>query len=223
MEELPCGLYQGYGLTEATTNLSGLLPEDHRPDTPDGRLASAGRPVVGVTMSIRDDDGQPVPVGESGEIWVRTDKVMSGYWQKPEATAEALVDGWLRTGDVGRVDGDGYLSIVDRAKDMLISGGVNVYPSEIETVLRGWPGLADVAVVGAPDDEWGEVPVAFVILEPGTSLDEDGLRAWCRERLAGLKVPRTVYPLAEFPRTATGKIRKVELRDLVPALADPGD
>lgn len=217
MTELPCGLYQGYGLTEGTTNLSGLLPEDHQLDTPDERLASAGRPVVGVTLSIRDDKGQPVPVGERGEIWVRTDKVMNGYWQKPEATAEVLVDGWLRTGDVGRVDGDGYLSIVDRAKDMLISGGVNVYPSEIEAVLRGWTGFTDVAVIGAPDEEWGEVPIAFVMLEGGATLDEAAVRAFCRERLAGLKVPKAIHVIDEFPRTATGKIRKVELRTLTPA------
>lgn len=212
MQELPCGLYQGYGLSEATTNLTGLLPEDHRLDATDERLSSAGRPVVGVELSIRDENGVPVGADEPGEIWVRADKVMSGYWGNPEATADAIVDGWLRTGDVGRLGPDGYLSIVDRAKDMLISGGVNVYPSEIEAVLRQWPGLTDVAVVGRPDDEWGEVPIAFVTVEAGTEIDEATVRAFCRERLAGLKVPREVRVVDDFPRTATGKIRKVELR-----------
>jgi fatty-acyl-CoA synthase len=222
MTELPCGLYQGYGLTEGTTNLTGLLPSDHTPDTPDERLSSAGRPVVGTRLSLRDEDGEPVRRGEPGEIWVRSDKVMAGYWRNPQATGEAIVDGWLRTGDVGRLDDGGYLSIVDRAKDMLISGGVNVYPSEIEAVLRQWPGLGDVAVVGQPDDEWGEVPVAYVMVEGGTALDTAALQAFCRKRLAGLKVPRTVHVVDEFPRTATGKIRKVELRSRSRAAAEGG-
>ncbi|MGE0307229.1 MAG: class I adenylate-forming enzyme family protein, partial [Acidimicrobiia bacterium] len=212
MQVLPCGLYQGYGLTEATTNLTGLLPEDHQPDASDARLSSAGRPVVGVELSIRGEDGKPAAADEPGEICVRADKVMAGYWRNPTATAEAIVAGWLHTGDVGRLGADGYLSIVDRAKDMLISGGVNVYPSEIEAVLRQWPGLTDVAVIGLPDEEWGEVPVAFVSVEAGVDLDEAALKAFCRKRLAGLKVPRAVHVIDEFPRTATGKIRKVELR-----------
>jgi len=212
MGVLPCGLYQGYGLSEATTNLTGLLPEDHQLDTLDERLSTAGRPVVGVELSIRDENGVALAADEPGEIWVRTDKVMAGYWGNPAATTEAIVDGWLRTGDIGRLGRDGYLSIVDRVKDMLISGGVNVYPSEIEAVLRQWPGLTDVAVVGRPDDEWGEVPIAFISVEPGMHVDEATVKAFCRERLAGLKVPREVRVIDEFPRTATGKIRKVELR-----------
>lgn len=208
---LPCGFYQGYGLTEACTNLTGLLPDDHV-DASDERLQSCGRPVVGVSVRIADEHGETVPAGEVGEVLVRSEKVMKGYWRNEAATAEAIVDGWLRTGDLARQDGDGYLTIVDRAKDMLISGGVNVYPSEIESVLHAHPAVAEAAVVGSRDDEWGEVPIAFVTVNGSGACDPDEIRSWCRERLAGLKVPRTVQIIDDFPRTASGKIRKIDLR-----------
>jgi acyl-CoA synthetase (AMP-forming)/AMP-acid ligase II len=216
LAELPCGFYQGYGLTEATTNLTGLLPSDHRgPDANPARLASCGRAVPGVDLRICDDDGAPLPAGEVGEIRVRTDKLMTGYWRDEDATRAAIVDGWLRTGDLGTMDHEGYVTIVGRAKDMLISGGVNVYPSEIEAVLQRQPGVADVAVVGRPDDEWGEVPVAFVLPGPGAVVDPERLAAACRDQLAPMKIPREIRVVDDLPRTATGKIRKVELRDLV--------
>ncbi|MDE0603101.1 MAG: AMP-binding protein, partial [bacterium] len=144
-------------------------------------------------------------------IWVKSEKVMAGYWRDPDQTAETLVDGWLRTGDLGRFDDDGYLYIVGRSKDMLISGGVNIYPSEIEAVLYDHPAVAEVAVVGRPDSEWGERPVAFVELRSGETLD--GLSDWCRQRLAKIKVPDEFIAVDSFPRTVTGKIRKVELRE----------
>ncbi|MYB09563.1 MAG: long-chain fatty acid--CoA ligase [Acidimicrobiia bacterium] len=212
-ERFGCGLYQGYGISECVTNLTGLLPEDHdlamagRPEL----LDSCGRVVPGVWIELHDDNGALVVPGEVGEIWVKSEKVMAGYWRDPDQTAEALVGGWLRTGDLGRFDDDGYLYIVGRSKDMLISGGVNIYPSEIEATLHNHPAVAEVAVVGRPDSEWGERPVAFVELRSGETLD--GLSDWCRQRLAKIKVPDEFIAVDSFPRTVTGKIRKVELRE----------
>ncbi|WP_420637689.1 class I adenylate-forming enzyme family protein [Candidatus Poriferisocius sp.] len=208
-----CGLYQSYGITECVSNLTGLLPADHetamteRPEL----LESCGRAVPGVRVDLRDADGAPVDPGQVGEIWVKTEKVMAGYWRNPDQTAEAVVDGWFRTGDLGRMDADGYLIIVGRSKDMLISGGVNVYPSEIEAVLGDHPAVAEAAVVGRPDARWGERPVAFVELRPDGTVD--GLADWCSSRLAKVKVPDEFIAVEGFPRTSTGKIRKVELRE----------
>ncbi|MCY3632303.1 MAG: AMP-binding protein [bacterium] len=212
-ERFGCGLYQAYGITEGVSNIAGLLPEDHdlamagRPEL----LDSCGRVVPGVRIELHDETGALAAPGEIGEIWVKSEKVMAGYWRDPDQTAEAIVEGWLRTGDLGRFDDDGYLYIVGRSKDMLISGGVNIYPSEIEAVLYDHPAVAEVAVVGRPNPEWGERPVAFVELQPDESLD--GLLDWCRQRLAKIKVPDEFIAVDSFPRTATGKIRKVELRE----------
>ena len=208
---LPCGFYQGYGLTEACTNLTALLPHEHL-DAPDERLLSCGRPVVGVSVRLLDDDGETAAPGAIGEIAVKTEKVMTGYWRNPRATNEAIVDGWLRTGDLARQDEAGYLTIVDRAKDMLISGGVNIYPSEIELVLHAHPAVAEAAVVSQRDPEWGEVPIGFVVPRDRARLADGELERWCRERLSRLKVPRTIELVDDLPRTASGKVRKVELR-----------
>jgi fatty-acyl-CoA synthase len=211
MAELECGLYQGYGLSEACTNLTGLLPEDHTPEADAaGLLLSCGRAVPGVQVRIGEQ------LGGVGEIQIRTDKLMSGYWRDPLSTAAAVPDGWLRTGDLGRLDPNGYLYIVDRAKDMIISGGVNVYPSEIEAVLHEHPLVAEATVVGVPDEEWGERPVAFVIKKANANLDESSIIAFCAERMARFKVPHTVTFVDDFPRTASGKVRKVELRGTAP-------
>ena len=212
-ERFGCGLYQSYGITECVSNLTGLLPEDHdlamagRPEL----LDSCGRVVPGVRIELHDESGAMVAPGEVGEIWVKSEKVMAGYWRDPDQTAEALANGWFRTGDLGRMDDKGYLYIVGRSKDMLISGGVNIYPSEIEAVLYDHPAVAEAAVVGRPDPEWGERPVAFVELRPNGTLDE--LARWCAERLAKIKVPDEFIAVDSFPRTVTGKIRKVELRE----------
>ena len=198
-ERLGCGLYQAYGISEGVSNLTGLLPEDHdravaeRPEL----LASCGRVVPGVRIETHDENGAPTAAGEVGEIWVKSEKVMAGYWRDPEQTAEALVDGWLRTGDRGRFDDEGYLYIAGRSKDMLISGGVNVYPREIETVLCDHPAVSEAAVVGRPDPEWGERPVAFVELRPEKTLD--GLFDWCRQRLAKIKIPRRDHRRRRLP------------------------
>ena len=211
MAALPCGFYQGYGLTEACTNLTALLPDEHV-DAPDERLLSCGRAVVGVDVRVVDEDGETAATGEVGEIAVRTEKVMAGYWRNPAATSEAIVDGWLRTGDLAHQDEAGYLTIVDRAKDMLISGGVNIYPSEIELVLHAHPAVAEATVVSQRDPEWGEVPIGFVITRAEAQLDDGELERWCRDRLSRLKVPRSIEIVDDLPRTASGKVRKVELR-----------
>jgi len=172
------------------------------------------RAALTITLEIRDPaTGQPVPTGQPGEIWVRSEQVMAGYWGKPEASAAAITaDGWLRSGDGGRMDADGYIYVTDRIKDMIISGGENIYPAEIERVLAEHPALRDVAVIGVPDERWGEVPKAVVVAEPDATVDAEQLLAWCRERLASFKCPKTIDVVAGLPRNPTGKILKKDLR-----------
>ena len=210
----PGVMQQVYGMTEQCGVVSVLGPADHDDPAVAHRLVSAGKAIAGVEIEIRDPaSGQPVPTGQAGEIWVRSDQIMGGYWGKPEATAATITpDGWLRSGDGGHIDADGYVYVTDRIKDMIISGGENIYPAEIERVLAEHPALQDVAVIGVPDDRWGEVPKAVVVPKPGATVDVDELLAWCRERLASFKCPKTVDVLAELPRNPTGKILKKDLR-----------
>jgi acyl-CoA synthetase (AMP-forming)/AMP-acid ligase II len=190
-----------------------LGPADHVDPAVAHRLVSAGKPIDGVEIEIRDPTGAPVPTGERGEVWVRSEQVMGGYWGKPEATAATITpDGWLRSGDGGYLDGDGYLYITDRIKDMIISGGENIYPAEIERVMAEHSQIQDVAVIGVPDERWGEVPKAVVVAKPGATIDTEQLLAWCRERLASFKCPKTVDLIAELPRNPTGKVLKKDLR-----------
>ncbi|MET0189324.1 MAG: long-chain-fatty-acid--CoA ligase [Pseudonocardia sediminis] len=207
-------LHQVYGMTEACGVVSSLGPEDHTDPSVAHRLVSAGKPIIGVEIEVRDpESGAPVPAGEPGEIWVRTEQLMSGYWEKPDATASALTDdGWLRSGDGGHIDADGYVFVTDRIKDMIVSGGENVYPAEIERVLAEHPAVADVAVIGVPDERWGEVPKAVVVATPGQQVDAEALLAYCREHLASFKCPKSVDVLDELPRNPTGKILKKDLR-----------
>jgi acyl-CoA synthetase (AMP-forming)/AMP-acid ligase II len=179
----------------------------------DGLLQSCGRPVVGVELAVCDDAGQVMPDGAVGEIRVRTEKMMAGYWRDDTSTATALEGGWLRTGDLAHRDQHGYLYIVGRETDMLISGGVNIYPSEIESVLYQHPAVQEVAVVGMADHEWGEVPAAFMIVQQ--PVEEADLEAFCRQRLGKLKVPRRFQQVTNLPRTPTGKVKKFELRQLI--------
>jgi long-chain acyl-CoA synthetase len=212
---LNCGFYQGYGLSEATSAVCGLLPSDHRDERQlDQRLRSCGRPLPGIDVRITRPDGSECDPKEIGELCVRADSVMSGYWRNEAATSEALEGGWLHTGDLASRDQGGYVYIAGRAKDMLISGGVNVYPSEIEAVLVSHPEIAEAAVVGAPDDEWGEVPVAFVLPRDGATVDVAAVEDHCTRSLARLKVPRRYIVVEDFPRTDTGKVRKQELKEL---------
>ena len=210
-----CGFVQAYGLTESTGTVIHLPPEDHDPDGPNRhRLRACGIPIPGHEAKIVDPlTGEEQPEGQVGEIWVRGPSVMAGYWHQPEQTAEAIrPGGWLRTGDAGYRDADGYFYIHDRVKDMIVSGGENVYPAEVENVIMSNPGVADVAVIGVPHDRWGETPRAMVVRAEGSDLTEEALLAFCRERLAGFKCPTSVEWLEELPRNPSGKVLKKDLR-----------
>jgi acyl-CoA synthetase (AMP-forming)/AMP-acid ligase II len=202
---------QVYGMTELSGAVTALDPEAHRDATRPERLASAGTALSGVDIRIVDPvTGEDA---EAGEVWVRTEQRMAGYLGKPEATAETIVDGWVRTGDVGRLDDGGFLFLEDRVKDMIITGGENVYSPEVERVVAEFPGVAEVAVIGVPDDKWGEQVKAVVVPAPGERLDAGKLVEFCRERLAHYKCPRSVDFLEALPRNATGKILKRSLRE----------
>ncbi|MEN9629744.1 MAG: hypothetical protein RJA10_2971 [Pseudomonadota bacterium] len=210
----PGVLQQVYGMTEQSGVVSVLGPEDHENPAVAHRLVSAGKAIPGVEIEIRDPaSGQPVPTGQAGEIWVRSEQIMAGYWGKPQATADAITpDNWLRSGDGGYIDADGYVYVTDRIKDMIISGGENIYPAEIERVLAEHPAIAEVAVIGVPDERWGEVPKAVVVARPGAVIDPHEVVAYARERLAPYKCPKTVDLMDQLPRNPTGKILKKDLR-----------
>jgi acyl-CoA synthetase (AMP-forming)/AMP-acid ligase II len=214
LETFDADFYQVYGMTEMSGVFSVLRPEDHRdPDHPE-RLRCAGRPIAGVEVKVIDPvTRDEVSTGGFGEFWVRSQQHMVGYWGNERATREALLgDDWLRTGDAGRVDSDGYLFLEDRVKDMIISGGENIYPAEVERVLEGHPSVADVAVIGVPDEKWGESVKAVVVVADGAALDEAELAAYCRARLAGYKCPKSFDTIGALPRNPTGKTLKRELR-----------
>lgn len=208
---------QVYGLTEVAGVATHLMPEEHRSAIPDGhpeRLVSAGRAIPGVEIRIVDPTTlEDLPTGEHGEIWLRTPQLMKGFLGKPEATAEVLVeDGWFRTGDLGKVDAEGFLFVEDRLKDMIISGGENIYSPEVERVIAEHPAVMEVAIIGVPDDTWGESVKAVVSLKPGTAVSEEALIAYAREHLAHYKCPKSVDFLELLPRNPTGKILKRDLR-----------
>jgi acyl-CoA synthetase (AMP-forming)/AMP-acid ligase II len=205
-----CGFVQFYGATELWI-ISLLRPQQHDLAFPE-RLSSCGTPVHFVEVRVVDSSFKDVPDGVVGEFLVRSPVMFSGYWNQPAATAAALPDGWYRTGDLGKRDADGYCYIVDRVKDMIITGGENVYSVEVERALAAHPEVAVVAVVGAPDPQWGEAVTAFVVLAPGSALTEASLKAHCRGLIAGYKVPKKIYIEPGLPQTASGKIQKAELR-----------
>lgn len=210
-----CDFIQGYGMTELTAVATYLFPEDHRRAIAGepSLLLSAGRPALGTQIRILDDDGQRAPNGTIGEVCVRGPQMMRGYWNRPEATAESIVDGWMHTGDAGIVDDEGFLYIQDRVKDMIVSGGENVYPREIEDVLFQYPGVADAAVIGVPDAKFGEAVKAVVVPKDGETVDADKLIEFCRSKLAGYKQPRSVDFIDELPRNPSGKVMKKDLRE----------
>jgi fatty-acyl-CoA synthase len=176
-------------------------------------MRAAGKAVPGAEIKVVGLDGQTLPLGEVGEIVVRSPSNMLGYWQLPEATARTLTaDGWVYTGDAGYMDADGYVYIHDRVKDMIISGGENVYPAEVENAIYGHPDVAEVAVIGVPDAKWGEAVKAVCVPKPGHQVDPAAIIAWARERIAGFKVPKSVDVIAELPRNPTGKILRRALR-----------
>ncbi|SCX40401.1 fatty-acyl-CoA synthase [Klenkia marina] len=199
---------QAYGMTETAPAGTVLDSADAV-----AKVGSAGKQQFFVDVKVVRPDGTECGPDEIGEVLLSGPNVMAGYWDAPEATASAVVDGWYRSGDAGSVDAEGYLYIRDRYKDMIISGGENVYPAEVESTMLELPEVQEVAVIGVPDAHWGEVGLAVVVPTPGTSPDPDAIRAALRERLAGFKVPKQVQFVTELPKTATGKIRKPDLRD----------
>ncbi len=211
-----CPLFQVYGLTETTGAIVQLEADDHDPDGPrEHLLRSAGRPYPWMELQVVSaDTGEPCPVGEVGEIRVRGASIMPGYHEAPEETNAAFDEhGWFRTGDGGYLDEDGYLFLTDRIKDMIVSGGENVYPIEVEEALASHSDVSEVAVIGLPDERWGEVVTAVVVARERRELDAEALVAHVRERLAGYKLPRRIHAAAELPKTPTGKVLKRALRE----------
>lgn len=203
LDALRCELRQFYGTTE-TYIISILRPADHDSSRPD-LVASAGAPVPLVSVRIVDPVGDECPTGEVGEVLVRSPYVMAGYLGQPDASASAFTDGWYRTGDLGFHSTAGHLTLVDRAKDMVVSAGENVYSVEVERALGSHPDVAMAAVIGVPDERWGEAVTAFVVPAQGCDVDPDALRAHCRERIAGYKVPKNIHIRAELPLTPSGR------------------
>lgn len=215
VEVFGCDVVQGYGMTETSAGVSAMTPADTRRALA-GRpelLGSCGRPFAGTDVRIVDTHGAALPAGEVGEIVVRGPQLMRGYWHLPEATAEVLDGGWLRTGDAGAVDEEGYLYIRDRVKDVIVSGGENVYSRMVEDVLLAHPAIAEAAVIGVPDEHWGETVKAVVVLRPETQMTEGEIIQFCKGRLGGFQRPRSVDFVDELPRTTLGKVRKRELRE----------
>ncbi|MBV9836098.1 MAG: AMP-binding protein, partial [Alphaproteobacteria bacterium] len=209
-------LIQGWGMTE--TSPAGTML-----DASDAlrKLGSAGKALMHTAVRIVDDSGQDVPRGMIGELWTRGPHITPGYWNNPEATRKAFTDGWLHTGDAAREDEDGFIFIVDRWKDMYISGGENVYPAEVENVLFQLPQVADAAVIGVPNERWGEVGKAVLVLKPDQALTADEVIRHCLSRLAKFKVPQSVEFVEVLPRNATGKVLKRELRTMYVGAATP--
>lgn len=208
-------IYQGYGLTEASPVVSWNIPGQNKPP-------SSGRALSGVQLKIVDERNQEAPAGEIGEICVKGDLVMMGYYNLPQATRETIVEGWLKTGDMGYLDQEGYLFVVDRKKEMLLYSGLNIYPREIEEVLHAHSGVLEAAVVGVKEPAKGELPIAFVTARCPGELDLKGLKEFCVERLARYKVPRQFFAVEQMPKTGSGKINKAELRARAEALTGGG-
>ncbi|RST87697.1 long-chain-fatty-acid--CoA ligase [Aquibium carbonis] len=217
IDVLGCNFMHAYGMTESAGTVVILPPDMHDPDGPRPELLkSCGKPLPWVSLRIIDPaTGRDAALGKVGEIWLKTAMIMKGYWNNPAATREVFAeDGWFRTGDAAYLDEDGYIYLFDRFKDMIISGGENIYPAEIENVLNGHEAVAQVAVIGVPHEKWGETPLAFVVLRPGRSATPEDLIAYTRRNLATYKCPSTIKLVETLPRNATGKLLKPELRRL---------
>ncbi len=203
---------QAYGMTETTGTIVSLWPEDHDPNG-NVRMRAAGRALPGVELKVVDEDGNELPCGQVGELMTRSSNNMIGYWKLPEATTSTVThDGWIKTGDACYIDEDGYLFIHDRMKDMIITGGENVYPAEVESAIYGHPAIAEVAVIGIPDQKWGEAVKAVCVAKPGMEIDPDDVIAWTRAKIAAFKVPKSIDVIAILPRNASGKILRKDLR-----------
>lgn len=206
-----CGFVQLYGMTETTGGATYLPPEDHDV-AGNERMRSAGKPFPGVRIKVVDPQGNPLPPRSMGEICIASPTNMRGYAHQPEATARTLIDGYVHTGDAGYLDEDGYVYVLDRAKDMIVSGAENIYPAEIESVVASHPDVAECAVIGVPDERWGEAVKAIVVLRPGGSVSAAALLDFVRQRIARYKVPKSVEFVADLPRNAAGKVLKKDLR-----------
>src|SRR6476620_8628029 len=214
MERLGCEFIQVYGLTETNGAITHLEGVDHDPVHKANLLRSCGKPFAWVEVRIVDANGEDVPVGTVGELWTRSPQNMAGYWNNPTATSATVTpDGWLKTGDAGYLDDEGYIYLFDRVKDMIVSGGENVYPAEVENVLMTHPDVGDVAVIGVPDEKWGEAVKAVVVPAAGTSPVQEDLIAFARDLLASYKLPKSVDFAAELPRNPSGKLLKRQLRE----------
>ncbi|SMQ60637.1 fatty-acyl-CoA synthase [Altererythrobacter xiamenensis] len=205
------GFLQAYGMTETSGTISLLPPDDHDLEGNE-RMRSAGKAVPGVEIRVVDPDDNEVPRGEIGEVAIKSPSNLIEYWHLPDATAEALRGGWMHTGDAAYMDDDGYIYIQDRIKDMIISGGENVYPAEVESAIYGHPAIAEVAVIGVPSERWGEEVKACVVAKPGMEIEEGDVIAYARERVAAFKAPKSVDVIPEMPRNPSGKILRRELR-----------
>ncbi len=204
---------QAYGMTETTGTICMLPPEDHDVNG-NQRMRSAGKPLPGVEVRVIDENGRSLGPNEIGEIQTRSSNNMLGYWNLPEATAKTMTpDGWISTGDAGYLDEDGYVYMHDRIKDMIISGGENVYPAQVESAIYGHPDVQEVAVIGVPDEKWGEAVKAVCVPKPGHTIDPQSIIDWTRERLAGFKVPKSVDVIDALPRNPSGKILRRTLRE----------
>jgi acyl-CoA synthetase (AMP-forming)/AMP-acid ligase II len=215
IEVFGCGFIQSYGMTEAAQSLTFLSPQDHQRGLQQHPhlLLSAGRAASDTQIRIVDANDAPLPNGTLGEIVARGPQLMRGYWNRPQGSAETLRGGWLHTGDLGTLDDEGYLYVQDRLKDMIVSGGENVYPRVVEDVLSGHPAIAEAAVIGVPDERWGETVKAVVVLQPGAGATEAEIIAFCRGKLGGFELPRSVDFVDALPRTPTGKVLKRVLRE----------
>ncbi|MBK5354473.1 AMP-binding protein [Pseudomonas sp. TH41] len=205
----------GYGQTEAPASIANLRPDEHLVNgelASDSRLSSVGRPNPLIRVEVMNDAGQILARGETGEICVQGDLIMKGYYKQPEVTAQTIVGGWLHTGDIGHIDSEGYLHLTDRKKDMIITGGFNVYPSEVEQVLWSHPAVQDCAVIGVPDEKWGEAVKAVVELNPGHTVTSQELIDLCKARLGGVMAPKSVDFIDSLPRSPVGKVLKKDLR-----------
>jgi long-chain acyl-CoA synthetase len=201
-------LHECYGSTEGAI-VTNLRPQDQL-----RKVQCVGTPFACTEVKLLDDAGNPVKPGDVGELYSRSPYIFNGYWRNPAATASCMRDGWVTAGDLARMDEEGFIYIVDRKKDMYISGGVNVFPREVEELLFRFPGVKEVGVVGVRDDYWGEVGRAFIVRQPGASIEADAIIAHCKQNLAGYKVPRFVSFIDALPRNAAGKVLKTELRKI---------
>jgi acyl-CoA synthetase (AMP-forming)/AMP-acid ligase II len=202
---------QAYGMTENFGILSMLMPEDHRAGG--DLLRSAGRPVINSVVTVQDPAGNILPAGETGEVCAQAGNYMEEYWHRPEQTTAAFAGGWFHTGDAGYLDNDGYLFLVDRVKDMIVTGGENVYSAEVENAIASFPGVSQVAVIGIPSGTWGEAVHAVIVMSAGATAGDDEIKSWCRERIAAYKVPKSVeFRTEALPLSGALKVLKRELR-----------